>query len=1309
MKKLTIYLFFILSAITSYGQLTINTIVTPPYSPYYEDYLQYDNKVVITIQNNSNQDYEFYFRGRLTSDNGIEIVTKSAYRPSSPYFIAAHQMLQLSGGDLEPYLSFDNVDISGIDISDIIGSEGLPEGNYQICVQAKDWLNNQDLSALFPMGCSPNILIEHIEPSNIINPVCGSTISPSNVQNIVFSWLISPGALPNTEYVLQIVNVEDEQSPESAMASMIDPVFFEKTVKGYSYLYGPSDPQLTIGKEYAVRVRSIDPSGKKIYRNNGYGEVCSFVYGNKDTLKTGITITTPIDNINLDEIYKNLNNTSISGKLLCKIPHKKTINFSGLFFPLNDNSSPNPISDNGADFSNFNFNAGQSFNNNNLTQGIYTNELVPSQGNIPNYSLHSHYIEFDKESPQGAIPLTNTRIRLVPTYFIQSTISNKNPIIIDPEFVLLKNGQMLILPKLDNFAKISMTTDANGLFSTSFYLAQPMGFVTDIDSWSNQNGLDGATLNTGGPSRVMIGYAIKIDDDRFLAPNLLAYPHPGDEIKLPDQVSLIKAYQADIIVEPDLDMKYIFSDNGVLSNVDVTIYREQKDIESEKPEILQLEGQQLSDYERIEGKRLKVVSKAKTDSKGSIKFDKLVPLKGNSSYIIEIKTRNKNKKANGYESTAKFNYYTIRGRLDDESFLKKENDDLHGALRGFSFIRDEIKWSSNYKIPIYQFRYGMNSRRPEIKGRVREKGNDVNPINIPGLNNVKVTLYSLHNNGPTTLKHITTHADGWFRFTNLPVDTDKGMTDGPLRFLQFQKNGYNTIFRPKDINDINKMFKLSYGEFMFLGDIDMYPQAQVRGIVEDEDGKAVESYVSVVDGAYYKTKGNWMQSSSGLWNYHQMFKMNVPWGNQIFIAQPLSTEYYWGLKSKTIPKKATSSRGSKYLDIGKIIVMKKLHRLRVVVMDYSGKKINARVKLGEESKITQNGVVDFKFASQAEDFILSIYPNNKKLIEYHEVIHLPNSASASTKQIKLDRGASLKGIVKDRTTQLPIAGAVVSILESTTNGIDNYKSATTDNNGQWKINGIRLDMYGWLTIDVHKDKTPAGVVYMAKQKAIDTSHPDADYISIYLNRMKKPVEDIWGFPIVVNSYEQQSGGKVKISGYIHHPPTATCISLQNPDQRIYFSKTDFKADLNGKLVPISNAVKIVNNNLKIKINDFYVNLFASSHDGGNPDLYLRKQKNDNTGAIIGLMSVESKSFKSSYAYHGQLFLSEKGNKFVTAFSSSNANNYIDANTKRFGVFQFSFSNRWKHNIPSDISDFSILALTLPLQRMILIFSVIKFT
>jgi len=59
-------------------------------------------------------------------------------------------------------------------------------------------------------------------------------------------------------------------------------VFFETTVTVTSYLLGPSDPALVVGKKYAFAFTAIDPQNQVSFRNHGMSEICSFTYRTKE-------------------------------------------------------------------------------------------------------------------------------------------------------------------------------------------------------------------------------------------------------------------------------------------------------------------------------------------------------------------------------------------------------------------------------------------------------------------------------------------------------------------------------------------------------------------------------------------------------------------------------------------------------------------------------------------------------------------------------------------------------------------------------------------------------------------------------------------------------------------------------------------------------------------------------------------------------------------------------------------------------------------------------------------------------------------
>ncbi|HHX11348.1 MAG TPA: hypothetical protein GX731_00895, partial [Clostridiales bacterium] len=88
----------------------------------------------------------------------------------------------------------------------------------------------------------------------------------------------------STEYTLKLVEIIDpDMDPNYAMLSATEPAFFETTVNNItSYFYGPADPLLEEGRQYAWQVIAHDPSDETQFANQGRSPVCSFIYGQPD-------------------------------------------------------------------------------------------------------------------------------------------------------------------------------------------------------------------------------------------------------------------------------------------------------------------------------------------------------------------------------------------------------------------------------------------------------------------------------------------------------------------------------------------------------------------------------------------------------------------------------------------------------------------------------------------------------------------------------------------------------------------------------------------------------------------------------------------------------------------------------------------------------------------------------------------------------------------------------------------------------------------------------------------------------------------
>jgi hypothetical protein len=244
------------------------------------DYASRPQQVLIMIRNLSTIPQDLQLRGSITGDNGITLRVDPGYRSPSAIHLGAGESRQLNGSDIRQMFDYNQLLFSGISKENVIRGNGLPEGNYQICIQAFDYNNGRLLSSGEPLGCSNVFPISSIEPPIILSPFNDQPVSALTTQHFVISWTTPAGAPPSTQYTISMVEILDGRNPNDAVNSATSPLFFQQTVNaGNLLLYGPAMPALTAGRRYALLVAAKDPFNTVTFRNNGRSEVTSFVYG----------------------------------------------------------------------------------------------------------------------------------------------------------------------------------------------------------------------------------------------------------------------------------------------------------------------------------------------------------------------------------------------------------------------------------------------------------------------------------------------------------------------------------------------------------------------------------------------------------------------------------------------------------------------------------------------------------------------------------------------------------------------------------------------------------------------------------------------------------------------------------------------------------------------------------------------------------------------------------------------------------------------------------------------------------------------
>lgn len=273
----------LVNASRAQNQVRILTNVLPPYSPYIQDYPGTGNRVQVFISNLSGRDLSVRLLGKLEGDNGVVISTSTNYRPLRPIQLRATDINRmLTRQELEGLFDLAQIEVQGMNKSQLYRGLPLPEGNYQLCIQAFDNATTRPLSAEFPVGCSGLIPVRIVEPPILISPHDSEEIAAKMPQTQLFSWSAPVGILPNqVEYTLRIVELPAEANPNVYIDAMVLPRTGVEVqhLRTSTFLYGPSHPPLQFGKRYAWRVQAISTSQKLSFMNEGKSPVGVFTYG----------------------------------------------------------------------------------------------------------------------------------------------------------------------------------------------------------------------------------------------------------------------------------------------------------------------------------------------------------------------------------------------------------------------------------------------------------------------------------------------------------------------------------------------------------------------------------------------------------------------------------------------------------------------------------------------------------------------------------------------------------------------------------------------------------------------------------------------------------------------------------------------------------------------------------------------------------------------------------------------------------------------------------------------------------------------
>ncbi len=280
---------FSATPLQSQNLVEVQVDIFEPYPVNLDYYLNNAQNAVLTLFNTTNSEQEIYLHTAIIGNNGVSARTRPTYRPSVPLSLARMEVLVLTGSDLENtdvgFNSFGSVDLSAISqeqLDFIQFQRALPEGTYQICIEAFDWNTMQSLGA----GCSIEFTVFYGDLPYIIEPFENDQVIDSGFGHLSISWEHPFTQNPNnTNFVYRLKMVDLTNQPYSSLEDVMNSsgnfvMLDADNLMDFNYMYDfPPENELEEGHQYAIRVQAVDPTGLTPVTNNGYSEIRTFFYG----------------------------------------------------------------------------------------------------------------------------------------------------------------------------------------------------------------------------------------------------------------------------------------------------------------------------------------------------------------------------------------------------------------------------------------------------------------------------------------------------------------------------------------------------------------------------------------------------------------------------------------------------------------------------------------------------------------------------------------------------------------------------------------------------------------------------------------------------------------------------------------------------------------------------------------------------------------------------------------------------------------------------------------------------------------------
>jgi len=222
----------------------------------------------------------------LSIENNNNLIYKTDPNFSGPNItLSQFQQLAIDGIALQPYLSPSA--LVGA-TNNGMGSLEIPEGFNKVCLEVYGIDRNVPLSKKFCVQGS----FQLNQTPLLSLPSCDAQMEYPETQNLIFNWtpmhIGSSNSPSPVEYQFELVRLPDGvTNANDAFETSIQ--VFQTTSMTPTLLYSQAEPLLEVDKLYAWRVKAyslIHPTSK-LFQNDGYSEICTFMYYGEDGPTSG--------------------------------------------------------------------------------------------------------------------------------------------------------------------------------------------------------------------------------------------------------------------------------------------------------------------------------------------------------------------------------------------------------------------------------------------------------------------------------------------------------------------------------------------------------------------------------------------------------------------------------------------------------------------------------------------------------------------------------------------------------------------------------------------------------------------------------------------------------------------------------------------------------------------------------------------------------------------------------------------------------------------------------------------------------------